>query len=61
MSKLNGTGPDGKGLKTGRGLGKCEKTAILLLNKLQRQFAAFFCEPFFFFTKSFYTQFPRQP
>lgn len=25
MPQLNGTGPDGKGPKTGRGLGKCKK------------------------------------
>jgi len=25
MPKMNGTGPDGKGPKTGRGLGKCKK------------------------------------
>jgi len=24
MSQMNGTGPDGKGPKTGRGLGKCK-------------------------------------
>lgn len=28
MPKLNGTGPDGKGPKTGRGLGKCEKRSF---------------------------------
>jgi hypothetical protein len=25
MPKMNGTGPDGKGPKTGRGLGRCKK------------------------------------
>lgn len=25
MPKLNGSGPDGKGPKTGRGLGRCKK------------------------------------
>ena len=37
MPKLNGTGPDGKGPKTGRGLGKCEKKPFEeLLHKLGR-------------------------
>jgi len=27
MPKMNGTGPDGKGPKTGRGLGRCRKTS----------------------------------
>jgi hypothetical protein len=37
MPKLNGTGPDGKGPKTGRGLGKCEKKPFEeLLQKLGR-------------------------
>jgi len=27
MPKMNGTGPEGKGSKTGRGLGKCKKTS----------------------------------
>jgi hypothetical protein len=26
MPQMNGTGPEGKGSKTGRGLGKCKKT-----------------------------------
>ncbi len=35
MPKLNGTGPEGKGTKTGRGLGKCEKKPFQeLLEKL---------------------------
>lgn len=35
MPKLNRTGPEGKGPKTGRGLGKCEKHPFLeLLEKL---------------------------
>lgn len=35
MAKLDGTGPDGKGPKTGRGLGKCEKHPFQeLLQKL---------------------------
>lgn len=35
MPKLNGTGPEGKGAKTGRGLGKCEKKSFdELLQKL---------------------------
>mgnify|MGYP002347855136 CR=1 FL=1 len=25
MPKMNGTGPEGRGAKTGRGLGKCKK------------------------------------
>ncbi len=25
MAQMNGTGPEGKGSKTGRGLGKCKK------------------------------------
>mgnify|MGYP005621218669 CR=1 FL=1 len=28
MPKLNGTGPEGKGPKTGRGLGKCEEKSF---------------------------------
>jgi hypothetical protein len=28
MPKLNGTGPEGKGPKTGRGLGKCEEKSL---------------------------------
>ncbi|AHW59341.1 hypothetical protein SAMN05444285_15814 [Draconibacterium orientale] len=28
MPKLNGTGPEGKGPKTGRGLGECEKKSF---------------------------------
>lgn len=28
MPKLNGSGPEGKGPKTGRGLGKCKKTSF---------------------------------
>ena len=37
MPKLNGTGPDGKGPKTGRGLGKCEEKSFEeLLQKLGR-------------------------
>jgi len=27
MPQMNGTGPDGKGSKTGRGLGKCKKVS----------------------------------
>lgn len=27
MPKMNGTGPNGKGPKTGRGLGECKKTS----------------------------------
>ena len=27
MPKMNGTGPEGKGSKTGRGLGQCKKTS----------------------------------
>ena len=27
MPKMNGTGPEGKGSKTGRGLGKCKKSS----------------------------------
>ncbi len=27
MPKMNGTGPEGKGSKTGRGLGRCKKTS----------------------------------
>jgi hypothetical protein len=27
MAKMNGTGPEGKGPKTGRGLGKCKKNS----------------------------------
>jgi hypothetical protein len=35
MPKLNGTGPSGKGPKTGRGFGKCEKHPFQgLLQKL---------------------------
>jgi len=26
MPKMNGTGPEGKGSRTGRGLGKCNKS-----------------------------------
>ncbi len=33
MSKMNGTGPEGKGPKTGRGLGRCKKTSPEELNK----------------------------
>ncbi len=37
MPRLNGTGPEGKGAKTGRGLGKCEKKPFReLLEKLGR-------------------------
>ncbi len=28
MPKLNGTGPEGKGPETGRGLGKCKKNSF---------------------------------
>ncbi len=28
MPKLNGTGPEGKGPKTGRGLGECRKNSF---------------------------------
>ncbi len=28
MPKLNGTGPEGKGSKTGRGLGKCAENSF---------------------------------
>ena len=35
MPKMNGTGPEGKGSATGRGLGKCKKhTSDELLEKL---------------------------
>ncbi|MDD4226349.1 MAG: DUF5320 domain-containing protein [Mariniphaga sp.] len=35
MPKLNGTGPEGKGPQTGRGLGKCKKQPVeTLLQKL---------------------------
>jgi hypothetical protein len=35
MPKMNGTGPDGKGPGSGRGLGRCKKqTPDELLNKL---------------------------
>jgi hypothetical protein len=27
MPRMNGTGPEGEGPKTGRGLGKCKKTS----------------------------------
>jgi len=27
MAQMNGTGPEGKGPKTGRGLGKCKKNS----------------------------------
>ena len=38
MPKLNGTGPDGKGPETGRGLGKCKKKPFEeLLQKLGRR------------------------
>jgi len=33
MPKMNGTGPEGKGSKTGRGLGKCKKTSPEELNE----------------------------
>ncbi|MBN2637173.1 MAG: DUF5320 domain-containing protein [Prolixibacteraceae bacterium] len=37
MPKLNETGPEGKGPKTGRGLGKCKKNTFEeLLQKLGR-------------------------
>jgi hypothetical protein len=28
MAQMNGTGPEGKGPKTGRGLGKCKKNSL---------------------------------
>ena len=28
MAKMNGTGPEGKGPKTGRGLGKCNEESV---------------------------------
>ena len=35
MPQLNGTGPEGKGPKTGRGLGECKKNSFTeLLKKL---------------------------
>jgi hypothetical protein len=35
MPQINGTGPEGKGPKTGRGLGKCKKnTTGELISKL---------------------------
>jgi len=35
MAKLNGTGPEGKGSRTGRGLGRCNKNSLdELLTKL---------------------------
>lgn len=30
---MNGTGPEGKGAKTGRGLGKCKKNSTEELNE----------------------------
>lgn len=33
MPKMNGTGPDGKGSKTGRGLGKCKKSTAEEINE----------------------------
>ena len=33
MAQRNGTGPEGKGPKTGRGLGRCKKTSPEELNK----------------------------
>jgi hypothetical protein len=33
MPKMNGTGPEGKGPKTGRGLGRCKKTSPEELKK----------------------------
>ena len=33
MSQMNGTGPEGKGPKTGRGLGKCKKSTPVELNE----------------------------
>jgi len=33
MPKMNGTGPEGKGAKTGRGLGKCKKNSTEELNE----------------------------
>ena len=33
MPKMNGTGPEGQGPKTGRGLGKCNKASKQELNK----------------------------
>jgi len=33
MPKMNGTGPEGKGPKTGRGLGKCKKSTPEELNE----------------------------
>lgn len=35
MTKLNGTGPEGKGSSTGRGLGKCKKDKNNDLKKSQ--------------------------
>jgi hypothetical protein len=29
MPQINGTGPEGKGPKTGRGLGKCKKNSFV--------------------------------
>jgi len=35
MPKMNGTGPEGKGPKTGRGLGRCKKNSTEeLISKL---------------------------
>lgn len=33
MPKMNGTGPEGKGPKTGRGLGSCEESSSDKLNE----------------------------
>lgn len=35
MPKLDGKGPQGKGPRTGRGLGNCEPKKINLLTKLR--------------------------
>jgi hypothetical protein len=34
MPKMNGSGPDGKGPKTGRGLGNCSKKSSVDITKL---------------------------
>jgi hypothetical protein len=38
MPKMNGTGPEGKGPKTGRGLGKCKKEKELSQEELLQKF-----------------------
>jgi hypothetical protein len=33
MPRMNGTGPEGKGPKTGRGLGTCQKKSLKEINE----------------------------